>query len=129
MRKHLALLAAVVATGVLAGTASGSGPLFTESGFACGIATHDGGFTLTTNSVVTWYSSGKVVLRCEGTVPNPTGSRLEFSGFLCGLGPFGFTTDSRNTIGHNGSSQLTCVGFADPTAPARIASTGGYGRG
>lgn len=130
MKKLVAALAALMAAGALASTASATGPLLVEEGFLCGVYTADGGLALTTNSRLTWYASGKVVLKCEAQTVNNTGTRVEFSGFLCGLGEFGTTTDSRNTIGYNGSSQLTCTGWADPSAPAVAAATaGGYGAG
>ena len=81
---------------------------------------------MTTDSRLIHYASGKVTLRCEAD--GTAGATIETtSGFLCGLGPFGTTTDSTNRVGKNGHIQLSCTGFADPNADAASASSSGVG--
>ncbi len=128
MKKFVAAFAAVVAMAALAvGSASGAdGPLFQDSEFLCGVLDRDGSSVLTTNSELTWYASGKVELRCEasGTSGN---SVVQTNGFLCGLGPFGLTTESKNVVRRNGGIVLTCSGHLNPGDLAPSASGGSYG--
>ncbi len=129
MKRIVLMLATVLAAGVAASSASATGPLLVQEGVLCGVFNADGNIVLTTDSELIWYASGKVALRCEADTVNNSGSRVVFSGFLCGLGPFGFTTQSRNTIGVNGRSQLTCTGHANPGDAAASAAAGSYGAG
>jgi hypothetical protein len=131
MKKLVLALAALCAVGALASTASATGPIAELDGFACGILDADGNVVAASSSHVTWFASGKVYLRCEGTVVNDTGMRITYNfantGLVCNA-IFASTTNWTNTIGYNGSSQLTCIGFADPSAAA-AASAGSAGLG
>jgi hypothetical protein len=128
MKKLVAALAAVVAMAAIAvGTASGTdGPLFQDSEFACGVLDRDGSFVLTFNSEITWYASGKIELRCEGR-GTPGNSVAQTSGFLCGLGPFGAASESKNVVRKNGGIQLTCSGHLNPGEVLDSAAGGSYG--
>ena len=128
MKKLVAAFAAVVAVAAIAvGSASGTdGPLFQDNGFACGVFDRDGSFVLTFNSQITWYASGKVELRCEAS-GTPGNSVVQTSGFLCGLGPFGLTTESKNVVRKAGGIQLTCSGHLNPGDLEPTASGGSYG--
>lgn len=130
MKKAFAALAAVLATATIAvGTAGadGSGPLFQDDGFLCGVIDRGGATVGTTDSLITWYQSGKVHLRCEAD--GTPGATIETTtGFPCGLGQFGGTTDSRNVVRRAGRIQLDCYGHADPDV-ANAAAAGGYGVG
>ena len=131
MKKVFAVFATVVATAAIAvGTAvaDGSGPLFTDEGFACGVIDRGGGGVLTFDSVITWYQSGKVHLRCEAD--GTSGATIETTtGFLCGLGPFGTTTQSKNVVRREGRIQLDCFGHVNPNQLDAAAAAGGYGAG
>jgi hypothetical protein len=128
MRKKLALaFVTLLAVGAVATTASATGPIDSDEGFACLIFDQNGALVLADTSFAVWYASGKTYLRCEGWVGNDTGARIETSGFLCNIPFSGLTTDSKSSIGRNGLSQLTCVGHADPTAPAAAAASGQAG--
>jgi hypothetical protein len=130
MRKFLAVVTAIVATAVVAVGAAGAGdanPLFEDSGFACGVLDRDGSGILTFDSQVIWYQSGKVVLRCnaQGT---PGDTVVTFSGFPCGLGPFGSATHSKNVIRREGHIQLVCTADVNPgNVVDAAASSAGYG--
>ena len=115
MKKLVAAFAAVVAMAAIAvGSASGTdGPLFQDEGFGCGVLDRDGSFVLASSSEITWYASGKVELRCEGS-GTPGNSVAQTSGFLCGLGPFGLASESKNVVRRNGGIQLTCSGHLNP---------------
>ncbi len=128
MKKLVAAFAAVVAMAAIAvGTASGTdGPLFQANGVPCGVFDRDGGFVLTFNSQITWYASGKVELRCEGS-GTPGNSVVQTSGFLCGLGPFGLASESKNVVRRNGAIQLTCSGHLNPGDLVDSAAGGSYG--
>jgi hypothetical protein len=130
MKKLVAAFAAVVATAAIAvGTAGadGSGPLFTDEGFACGVIDRGGGSLLTFDSAITWYQSGKVHLRCEAD--GTPGATVETTtGFSCGLGPFGSTTQSKNVVRREGRVQLDCFGHVNPNS-IDSASAAGYGAG
>jgi hypothetical protein len=123
----LAVAALTLTVGATAALARGDAdPLFEDSGFLCGVFDRDGTTVLaTTNSYLVWRKNGTVYLRCEasGTGGN---SILVTKGELCGLGPFGSTTDTIRTARRNGQIQLECWGYADP-APARLAAAGSYG--
>jgi hypothetical protein len=133
MKKKLAFaLATLLAVGVVATTASATGPVAELDGFACGILDADGNIVASSSSHVTWFASGKVYLRCEGTVANDTGTRITYNfantGLLCNTIFAGATQNWTNTIGYNGSSQLTCIGHANPNAASAAAgSAGGLG--
>ncbi len=130
MKKVIAVLATVTATvAVAVGVASASGgPLYEDSEFACGVLDRDGSFVLTYDSYLVWYASGKVYLRCEawGT---PGDARVTTSGFPCGLGEFGYASQSKNTVGREGHIQLTCTGFMHPDNEIDSASSAGFGAG
>jgi hypothetical protein len=124
----LALAALLVAAVIASGATASGGPLFQEEGILCGVIDRDGSGVLTEDSLLVWYSSGKVSLRClaDGT---PGSNIVTFSGFYCGLGPFGSTTDSTNRVGRNGHIQLSCTGWADPEDTIDSASSGAVGAG
>lgn len=129
MKKLVALFAAIVATSAIAvGGATATGPLFEERGIGCGVIDRDGSFVFTTDSVLIWYASGKVYLRCEAD-GTPGADVVQFSGFLCGLGPFGTTTQSKNVVRKEGRIQLTCTGHVNPGDSIDTASTAGVGAG
>ena len=126
MKKLVIATAMALATAVVATAAWASGPLSDESGFACNVIDRGGGTVVTTDSRLIHYASGKVTLRCIGQ--GTPGSTIETTtGFVCGLGQFGLTTDSSNRVGKNGEIQLSCTGFADPSADAARAASGGAG--
>jgi hypothetical protein len=130
MKKFVTTLVAVVATAavVVGVTSASGGPLYEEHGIACGVLDRDGSFVLTFDSVLIQYASGKVYLRCESKEGTGGAPKVTLSGFLCGLGPFGTTTNSVNTVGYNGVIQLTCIGHSAPTS-ATAAATGPVGAG
>jgi hypothetical protein len=127
MRKVVLALVALLATGVIASTATATGPIASNEGFVCGILDADGNVVLASSSFDVWYASGKTYLRCEGTVTNDTGNRITYNfantGLECDIAYSGPTTNWTNTIGRNGSSQLTCIGFADPSAASASSSS------
>ena len=129
--KTLALvLGTLVAVGVIATTtASATGPVAEVDGFACGVLDAEGNAVAATSSHATWFASGKVYVRCEATVTNDTGRRITFNfantGFLCETVFAGPTENWTNTVGYNGSSQLTCIGHADPSSAASQSSSAG----
>lgn len=132
MKKLVLGLVTLLAVGIVATTASATGPIASDSEFACGVLDADGNGVVTYDSFSVWYASGKTYLRCEAWVTNDTGSRITYNydntGFLCFISYSGFTANWTNTIGRNGSSQLTCVGHADPAAVNAAASgTSGVG--
>ena len=128
MKKLLAAFAAVVAMAAIAvGSASGTdGPLFQQDGVLCGVFDRDGSLLLTVDSQITWYASGKVELRCEAQ-GTPGNSVVQTSGFLCGLGPFGFASESKNVVRRAGGIQLTCSGHVNPGDVLDSAAGGSYG--
>jgi hypothetical protein len=124
MKKLVAVALTVLAVAAFATTASATGPISDETGVLCGVIDRDGSTILTTDSRLIHWASGKVTLRCvaQGT---PGANIVVTEGFVCGLGPFGTTTDSTNRVGRNGEIQLSCTGFAAPdAAPASAASSG-----
>lgn len=128
MKKKIALaFVTLLAVGAVATTASATGPIASDEGFACAVNTADGGFAVTYESFAIWYASGKTYLRCEADTVNTTGHRIELSGFPCNVPYSGLTYNSTNSIGKNGRSQLTCVGWADPSADTASASSGTAG--
>jgi hypothetical protein len=126
MKKVVFGLVTLLTAGVIATTATATGPIASDEGFLCGVLTADGGSALTNESFAIWYASGKTYLRCEADTVNNTGTRVEFSGFPCNVPFSGLTTNSKNSIGYNGRSQLTCIGHADPEA-VQAAATGTAG--
>jgi len=130
MKKLAFALATLIAVGVVATTASATGPVAELDGFPCVILDADGNPALAETSHVTWFASGKVYLRCEGTVANDTGTRITYNfantGLLCGA-IFVVTQNWTNTIGYNGSSQLTCIGHANPSTANAAAGSAGVG--
>ena len=124
MKKLVIAAATVVATALVATGAYASGPVSDEAGVVCGVIDRGGAIVLTTDSRLIHYASGKVTLRCiaQGT----PGSTIETTtGFVCGLGQFGTTTDSFNRVGRNGEIQLSCTGWAAvDTASAAGGSVG-----
>jgi hypothetical protein len=132
MKKAVLGLVTLLSIVLIASTATATGPIASSEGFACGILDADGNTVLASSSFDVWYASGKTYLRCEGTVPNDTGSRITYdfdnTGLECVIAYSGATTNWKNTIGYNGSSQLTCVGFADPSV-ARASSSSMSGLG
>ncbi len=126
MKKLVALGLIVLGVAAFATTAYATGPVSDESGVLCGVIDRGGGPVLTTDSRLIHYASGKVTLRCEAD--GTPGSTIETtSGFVCGLGQFGSTTDSTNRVGRNGHIQLSCTGFSEVTADAASASSSGVG--
>ena len=127
MKKAVALVLTVLAVAVaaFATSASATGPLSDVSGVPCGVFDRDGSLVVTTDSRLIHWASGKVTLRCiaQGT---PGATIVVTTGFPCGLGPFGITTDSTNRVGRNGEIQLSCTGFADPSV-ASASSAGAVG--
>lgn len=126
MKKLVAVVLTVLAVAAFATTASATGPLYDESGILCGVLDRDGSGIATTDSRLIQYASGKVTLRCEAQ-GTPGSDIVVFSGFLCGLGPFGTTTDSTNRVGKNGHIQLTCTGQSGPNGDAARASSSSVG--
>ena len=126
MKKLVAVALTVLAVAAFATTASATGPISDESGVLCGVIDRDGSTVLTTDSRLIHWASGKVTLRCvaQGT---PGANIVVTSGFVCGLGQFGSTTDSTNRVGRNGEIQLSCTGFAEPNADAALTSSSGVG--
>ena len=81
MRKKFALaFATVFAVAAVATTvASASGPTVVAEGFACGVYDGNGQVFVTTNSTLTVYDSGKVVLKCNGDGAPAANSRTSRS--------------------------------------------------
>jgi hypothetical protein len=128
MKKLVIAAAMVLVTAVVATAAYASGPVSDESGVLCSVIDRGGAPVLTTESRLIHYASGKVTLRCiaQGT----PGSTIETTtGFPCGLGPFGITTDSSNRVGKNGEIQLSCTGWASVTPDAVSLAGGSVGAG
>ena len=126
MKKLVAVVLVVFAMAGFATTATATGPEYDVSGVLCGTFDRDGSLVLTTDSRLIQFASGKVTLRCiaDGT----SGSNIVVtSGFLCGLGPFGVTTNSTNRVGKNGEIQLYCT--AQLNGDAAPASSGSVGAG
>jgi hypothetical protein len=71
-------------------------------------------------------ASGKVYLRCEAN-GTPGADIATLTGFLCGLGPFGLTTQSKNVVRRDGRIQLTCTGHVNPGNIIDTASSAGVG--
>lgn len=129
MKKLVAVVATVIATAaVVVGGASAEGkatPLFEDSGFLCSVLDRDGSSVLTSVSYLVQRQNGNVYLRCEAQ--GTAGSTIDVeTGFLCGLGSFGLTTQSRNRVGKNGGIQLECWGQSDPNSDVSSSSSG-YG--
>ena len=125
MKKRFALAFAVVlAVAAVATTvASASGPTIVDEGFACNVFDGNGQLFVTTNSTLTVYASGKVVLKCTGDgagAPSLTFYNYANTGLSCGIQGYGSTTDWSNKVGYNGNSQLTCTTFASADQ-ARVA--------
>jgi hypothetical protein len=131
MKKLVVGLALVLAVGAIATTATAStGPTVVASGFACGVFDGNGQIFITTNSTLTVYDSGKVVLKCNGNgagAPSLTFYNYANTGGTCGMLQYGSTTDWSNKVGYNGNSQLTCTTFV--SADAARASGGSAGIG
>jgi hypothetical protein len=127
MKKFVAAAAMMLVTGIVATAAFASGPVSDEQ-VLCNVIDRGGSTVLTDNGRLIHYASGKVTLRCiaQGT----PGSTIETTtGFLCGLGQFGTTTDSSNRVGKNGEIQLSCTGWSSVTPDAASASGGSVGAG
>jgi hypothetical protein len=112
-----------------AGIASGvSGPVVVDEGFDCNIFDGNGDLFVTTDSQVIFYeSTGKVVLRCQGTgaaAPSLIHFNFGNTGLSCGIPGYGATTDWDNKVGRSGHSQLTCTTFVEA---ANSASSGAAG--
>lgn len=118
MKKLVIVVVTVLAAAVLATGATADSPLYQDSEFACGVIDADGSGLVTSNSSITWYASGKVVLTCSAYGTNDTGQVVKFNyentGFLCGLLGFGATDEWNNRVGRNGHIQLTCTGHVNP---------------
>jgi hypothetical protein len=127
MKKAFVLLTALVAAAALTvglGPAFGSGtPIVTQ--VPCNVFDANGNLFSTTGTL-TAYASGKVTLHCIGQGAG-NGSVVVFSGFLCGLGQYGTSSDPNNNdrISKSGESQLWCYGTSNAEAPA--SSSGGAG--
>lgn len=127
MKKLVAVILAVLATAAFTTAATASGPTVVASGFACGVLDGNGATFSTTNSVLTLYDSGKVVLKCNGNgagAPSLTFFNFGNTGLSCGMLQFGSTLDWSNKVGYNGNSQLTCTTFVDDAARASSAGAG-----
>jgi hypothetical protein len=135
--KKLGIVAALVmALAVFTGGSAyaSDGPLLVEEGFACGVLDGNGAIHITTDSILIWYSSGKVYLRCEASgLPNPTGQIINWNfdntGLTCGLLQFGSTDQWRNRVSREGTSQLTCHGYQNPGQGAAVFSLLSSGAG
>ena len=125
----LVLAALTLTVGVtVAGARGEPTPLFEATGVLCGVFDRGGGGVLTTDSYVVQRQNGSVYLRCEAD--GTPGSTIETTtGFVCGLGPFGSTTRSKNVVRRDGRIQLECWGYADPASAALRGSSAGYGAG
>ena len=131
--KKLALLAAMALTACVVGVgvASAEGDptvVASESGFACGVFTADGGIIITTNSKSELYLNGKEVLHCIGEGAGK-GSPTYFNGFLCGMVFTGISDSALNTdkVSRLGQSQLWCYGQASDAAAPSGGSAGAIG--
>jgi hypothetical protein len=127
MKKLVAAMLALLAVAAFATAATASGPVSDEQ-VLCNVIDRGGGTVTTDNGRLIHYASGKVTLRCiaQGT----PGSTIETTtGFLCGLGQFGLTTDSSNRVGKNGEIQLSCSGWSSVTPDAVSAAGGTVGAG
>jgi hypothetical protein len=127
MKKKLALAFATVLAVAAVGTtvASASGPTIVDEGFPCFVFDGNGSLFITTNSVVTLYASGKVVLKCNGDgagAPSLTYFNYGNTGVPCSIPGFGLTNDWSNKVGYNGNSQLTCTTSAQDTDGPDLAS-------
>lgn len=133
MKKIVLGLAMLLVASLLVSSATASGPLVVEEGFSCGVLDANGNVVTTTNSFFVWYASGRTYLHCEATVANDTGDRVVFNGgnteLLCSVPISGLTDTWHNTIGRNGTSQLTCKGFAHPNGNVDTASSSTAGLG
>jgi hypothetical protein len=132
MKKKLALaLATFLVVGAVAATAaSASGPTIVDSGFACNVFDGNGNLFVTTNSTLTVYDSGKVVLKCNGNgagAPSLTFFNYDNTGVTCGMLQYGSTTDWSNKVGYNGNSQLTCTTFVSADAASASGGSAGIG--
>ena len=132
MKRLVVALATMLVVGVAAvGAAFGaSGPTVVAEGFPCAVYDGNGVPFVTTNSVLTLYASGKVVLKCQGDgagAPSLTHFNYGNTGVVCGMLQYGVTTDWSDKVGRNGNSQLTCTTFANSTD--RLSSAGGAGIG
>ena len=132
MRKKLALaFATVFAVAAVATTvASASGPTIVAEGFACGVLDGNGATFVTTNSTLTVYDSGKVVLKCNGDgapAENLTFFTFANTGITCGMLQFGSTTDWVDKVGRGGNSQLTCTTFLNGDAASASGGAAGIG--
>lgn len=133
MKKVVAVVATVIATAaVLVAGASAKGeatPLYEERGTPCGLLDRDGSGVSGTTVLLVHRKNGNVYLRCEAQ--GTPGSTVHMdTGFLCGLGQFGLTTQSQNRVGKSGGIQLECWGYSDPNrSELRTASSGGNGAG
>ena len=132
MKKKLALaLATFLVVGAVATTAaSASGPTIVASGFACNVFDGNGNLFVTTDSTLTLYASGKVVLKCNGNgagAPSLTYFNYDNTGVTCGMLQYGSTTDWSNKVGYNGNSQLTCTTFASADAASASGGSAGIG--
>lgn len=134
MKKKIALAFATVFAVAAVGTtvASANGPTIVSEGFACNVFDGNGQLFVTTNSVVTLYDSGKVVLKCNGNgagAPALTFYNYANTGVPCSIPGFGLTNDWSNKVGYNGNSQLTCTTFAQDTDGPDLASASGGAAG
>jgi hypothetical protein len=131
MKKLVVALATMAVAAVFAGAVvAGTGGTVVASGFACSVLDGNGNSFVTTNSIVTAYDSGKVVMKCNGNgagAPSLTFFNNANTGLLCGIPGYGVTADWQDKVGYNGNSQLTCTTWASDQVAA--ASAGGAGIG
>jgi hypothetical protein len=131
MKKLVVGLALIFVVGAIATTASATtGGTVVASGFACNVFDGNGQIFSTTNSTLTVYDSGKVVLKCNGNgagAPALTYYNYGNTGVTCGMLQYGSTTDWSDKVGYNGNSQLTCTTWV--TADAASVSGGSAGIG
>ncbi len=127
MKKLVVAIATVIAAAALVSTATATGPVFEDSGFACGILTPEGSLLITNDSSYVVYASGKAVLKCTAQTA-PRSSRVVLGpknseadcGYLFTPLPFW-----NSVHGVNGQVVLTCSGQVDLNAPASALSAGG----
>jgi hypothetical protein len=123
----VAAVAAIFATSVSAVT----GGTVVDSGFTCVALDGNGSPTVyTTNSTVTVYDSGKVVMKCNGY--GAGASKLTYfdyasTGYSCNIPGFGSTWTWSDKVGRNGNSQLTCTGWMNTDPVSRVSSGGQAG--
>jgi opacity protein-like surface antigen len=127
MKKLVIAIAPVIAAAAMVSSATATGPVFEDSGFACAILTPEGALLITNDSSYVVYASGKAVLKCTAQT-EPRSNRVVLgpknTGVDCGYvtTPLSFWN---SVHGVNGQVVLTCSGQVDLNAPASARSAGG----